>query len=167
MVFTEDIDVRIEPPEGMDVKTGKNHTKPAHIKSRADFLSLADEDDQDRRYRVGRTRYFGQWFIMVTSWRRKAGFVTDGAIAIRETARLIKHGPGGSPWVLFLKYTATVTVTLRRAHTSSSFAKMVRKYTAFFPRIDYRVQNHPRSAGCAKYTGRGLSHHYLPALTAK
>jgi hypothetical protein len=103
MVFTEDIDVRIEPPEGMDVKTGKNHTKPAHIKSRADFLSLADEDDQDRRYRVGRTRYFGQWFIMVTSWRRKAGFVTDGAIAIRETGPAYQTWSGGKPLGTFFE----------------------------------------------------------------
>ena len=35
--FSEDIDIRIEPPAEMDVKTGKNQTKPAHIKSRADF----------------------------------------------------------------------------------------------------------------------------------
>src|SRR5712675_3273530 len=35
--FSEDIDIRIEPPPEMDVKTGKNQTKPAHIKSRADF----------------------------------------------------------------------------------------------------------------------------------
>jgi hypothetical protein len=35
--FSEDIDIRIEPPAEMDVKTGKNHTKPAHIKSRSDF----------------------------------------------------------------------------------------------------------------------------------
>jgi hypothetical protein len=35
--FSEDIDIRIEPPAEMDVNTGKNQTKPAHIKSRADF----------------------------------------------------------------------------------------------------------------------------------
>jgi Nucleotidyl transferase AbiEii toxin, Type IV TA system len=35
--FSEDIDIRIEPPAQMDVKTGKNQTKPVHIKSRADF----------------------------------------------------------------------------------------------------------------------------------
>jgi len=28
--FSEDIDIRIEPPEGMDVKTGRNQDKPAH-----------------------------------------------------------------------------------------------------------------------------------------
>ena len=27
--FSEDIDIRIEPPPEMDVKVGKNHTKPA------------------------------------------------------------------------------------------------------------------------------------------
>jgi hypothetical protein len=35
--FSEDIDIRIEPPPGMDVKTGKNQDKESHIKSRSDF----------------------------------------------------------------------------------------------------------------------------------
>ncbi|MEA9604626.1 nucleotidyl transferase AbiEii/AbiGii toxin family protein [Polynucleobacter sp. JS-JIR-II-c23] len=35
--FSEDIDIRIEPPAGMDVKTGKNQDKEVHIKSRADY----------------------------------------------------------------------------------------------------------------------------------
>lgn len=32
--FSEDIDIRIEPPDGMDVKTGRNQDKPAHVGSR-------------------------------------------------------------------------------------------------------------------------------------
>jgi hypothetical protein len=32
--FSEDIDIRIEPPHGMEVKTGRNQDKPAHIASR-------------------------------------------------------------------------------------------------------------------------------------
>lgn len=32
--FSEDIDIRIEPPVDIDVKTGRNHDKPAHIASR-------------------------------------------------------------------------------------------------------------------------------------
>ena len=32
--FSEDIDIRIEPPEDMDVKTGRNQDKPAHVESR-------------------------------------------------------------------------------------------------------------------------------------
>jgi hypothetical protein len=35
--FSEDIDIRIEPPNGHDVKTGPNHLKAPHIKSRRDF----------------------------------------------------------------------------------------------------------------------------------
>ncbi|HDY72485.1 MAG TPA: nucleotidyl transferase AbiEii/AbiGii toxin family protein [Nitrospirae bacterium] len=35
--FSEDIDVRIGPPDDMDVKTGKNQTKPAHCESRKKY----------------------------------------------------------------------------------------------------------------------------------
>src|SRR6202045_3281631 len=35
--FSEDIDIRIEPPKDQDVKTGRNHDKPVHIQSRRDF----------------------------------------------------------------------------------------------------------------------------------
>lgn len=35
--FSEDIDIRIEPPEDQNVKTGRNHDKPAHVKSRREF----------------------------------------------------------------------------------------------------------------------------------
>jgi hypothetical protein len=35
--FSEDIDIRIEPPAGHDVKTGRNQTSPAQIKTRKDF----------------------------------------------------------------------------------------------------------------------------------
>ena len=32
--FSEDIDIRIEPPDDMDVKVGRNQDKPAHVASR-------------------------------------------------------------------------------------------------------------------------------------
>lgn len=35
--FSEDIDIRIEPPGDMDVKTGRNQDKPAHVDSRRAF----------------------------------------------------------------------------------------------------------------------------------
>jgi hypothetical protein len=35
--FSEDIDIRIEPPPDQDVKVRKNQTKPAHRQSRANF----------------------------------------------------------------------------------------------------------------------------------
>ena len=36
--FSEDLDIRIEPPDGMDVKTGRNHNKPSQIASRSKYF---------------------------------------------------------------------------------------------------------------------------------
>ncbi len=71
--FSEDIDIRIHPPSGMDVKTGKNQDSPAQQKSREDFYDwlaagikidgvIAVERDKsfdDERFRNGgiRLRY--------------------------------------------------------------------------------------------------------------
>lgn len=35
--FSEDIDIRIEPPDELQVKVGRNHDKPAHIESRREY----------------------------------------------------------------------------------------------------------------------------------
>lgn len=45
--FSEDIDLRIEPPADMDVKTGRNQDKPAHIASRQAYY-----DELARRIRI-------------------------------------------------------------------------------------------------------------------
>ena len=37
--FSEDIDIKIEPPDSMEVKTGKNHDKLQHIESRVSFYN--------------------------------------------------------------------------------------------------------------------------------
>lgn len=37
--FSEDIDIRIEPPAGLDVKAGRNQDKPVHIESRRRYYS--------------------------------------------------------------------------------------------------------------------------------
>lgn len=41
--FSEDIDIKINPPEGMEVKTGKNHDKDSHIESRKQYFSWLHE----------------------------------------------------------------------------------------------------------------------------
>ncbi|WP_238537085.1 nucleotidyl transferase AbiEii/AbiGii toxin family protein [Caulobacter sp. AP07] len=41
--FSEDIDLRIEPPEDAKVFTGKNHTKEAHVESRKAFYDRLAE----------------------------------------------------------------------------------------------------------------------------
>jgi len=72
--FSEDIDIRIEPPADLDVKTNTNQQKPAHVESRKNFYDwLSDnividgivgverdpEFDEKRYYRSGgiRLRY--------------------------------------------------------------------------------------------------------------
>ena len=46
--FSEDIDIRIDPPEEPKVSTGRNHDKPAHIESRKGFYDwLADTIEID------------------------------------------------------------------------------------------------------------------------
>ncbi len=37
--FSEDIDIKIDPPKDMDVKTGPNHDKPNQIQTRIDFFN--------------------------------------------------------------------------------------------------------------------------------
>ena len=68
--FSEDIDIRIEPPDDMDVKTGRNQNKPVHCESRkgfynwlADTISIdgiekiwRDESFDDSKYRSGGIR---------------------------------------------------------------------------------------------------------------
>jgi len=57
--FSEDVDIRIEPPAAMDVKTGPNHDKPAHCKSREDFYDwLAGTIKIDGIAKVDRDKTF-------------------------------------------------------------------------------------------------------------
>lgn len=72
--FSEDIDIRIEPPAGMDIKTGRNHDKPEHCEGRKDFYDwLArtiridgihdvqrDTAFDDTKYRSGGIRLYYQ-----------------------------------------------------------------------------------------------------------
>lgn len=41
--FSEDIDIRIEPPAELNVMSGKNHQKPAHVESRRHFFDWLAE----------------------------------------------------------------------------------------------------------------------------
>jgi len=57
--FSEDIDIRIEPPPDLDVKTGRNHTKHAHVESRRMFYDwLANTIHIDGLDKVARDTAF-------------------------------------------------------------------------------------------------------------
>jgi hypothetical protein len=45
--FSEDIDILIEPPPDRDVKTGRNHDKPAHREPQAVLRLACEREDQD------------------------------------------------------------------------------------------------------------------------
>jgi len=42
--FSEDLDIRIEPPAHMDVKCGKNQTKSIHIESRKRYFEWIKDE---------------------------------------------------------------------------------------------------------------------------
>lgn len=57
--FSEDIDIRIHPPAGLEVKTGKNQDKPAHVDSRFAFYDwLADKIAIEGVVKVARDHAF-------------------------------------------------------------------------------------------------------------
>lgn len=59
--FSEDIDIRIEPPADMDVRSGRNHRKEQHIESRKAFYGwLASTIKIDGIYDVQRDREFDE-----------------------------------------------------------------------------------------------------------
>jgi hypothetical protein len=62
--FSEDIDIRIDPPEGMDVKIGRNQTSKPQRESRkrfydwlADAIAIADIDHVERDYAFDDDQY--------------------------------------------------------------------------------------------------------------
>jgi len=75
--FSEDIDIRIEPPKGRDVKTGRNQNNPTQVRSRKEFydrLALTIRVDgierverdtafDDRLYRSGGIRLLYRSFV--------------------------------------------------------------------------------------------------------
>lgn len=63
--FSEDIDIRVEPPADQNVKTGRNQDKPAHIQSRRDFYDwLAKTIRIDGIERVERDMAFDNRTLM-------------------------------------------------------------------------------------------------------
>ncbi|MCK5323246.1 MAG: nucleotidyl transferase AbiEii/AbiGii toxin family protein [Desulfobulbaceae bacterium] len=62
--FSEDIDIQIDPPPGMEVKCGKNHDKPAHIESRRQYydwlankIEIAGSESVERDHQFDNERF--------------------------------------------------------------------------------------------------------------
>jgi hypothetical protein len=84
--FSEDIDIRIEPPAELDVKTGRNQNSPAQAESRKKFYDwlaetiridgivevARDTAFDDKQYRSGgvaRCNYFTYCIYYSRFWR--------------------------------------------------------------------------------------------------
>ncbi|MGI4814171.1 MAG: nucleotidyl transferase AbiEii/AbiGii toxin family protein [Janthinobacterium lividum] len=86
--FSEDIDIRIEPLDGMNVKTGRNQDKPAHVASRRNFYDeLAariripgiDSVERDTQFDDDKMRSAGVRLIYTPRMAALAG-VKDGIL---------------------------------------------------------------------------------------
>jgi hypothetical protein len=68
--FSEDIDIRIEPPPDRDVKTGRNQDKPTHVQSRRDFYDWLEKTIRiDGITKVERDTAFDNKTLMSTGIR--------------------------------------------------------------------------------------------------
>lgn len=86
--FSEDIDIRIEPPDGMDVKTGRNQDKPAHVESRRAYYDVLaarihipgiDSVERDKQFDDDKMRSAGIRLIYASRVLALAG-VKDGIL---------------------------------------------------------------------------------------
>jgi Nucleotidyl transferase AbiEii toxin, Type IV TA system len=86
--FSEDIDIRIEPPHGMDVKIGRNQDKPTHVESRrayydelAERISIpgVDRVERDKQFDDEKMRSAGIRLVYTPRTAALAG-VKDGIL---------------------------------------------------------------------------------------
>src|SRR5215468_5963049 len=83
--FSEDIDIRIEPPPGRDVKTGHNQTSPAQVKSRRDFYDwLATTIQIDGIHNVQRDTAFDNKKFFSAGIRLSYTSITTPVAGLRQ-----------------------------------------------------------------------------------
>jgi hypothetical protein len=83
--FSEDIDIRIDPPKGQDVKTSVKQTKPAHIESRRKFYDwLAETIRIDGIVEVERDSAFDNQTLLSGGIRLYYRGIVDPADGLKE-----------------------------------------------------------------------------------
>lgn len=87
--FSEDIDIRIEPPSDAKVFIGKNHTKPQHVESRKSFYDqLAQEIKIDGITAVERDEVFDTPKYYSAGIRLKYDAINEISPGIKESVLL-------------------------------------------------------------------------------
>jgi predicted nucleotidyltransferase component of viral defense system len=82
--FSEDIDIRIEPPRDHNVKAGRNHLEAAHIKSRKDFYDwLARKIKIDGIVKVERDTAFDDKDLFSAGIRLDYKSIADPIVDLR------------------------------------------------------------------------------------
>lgn len=116
--FSEDIDIRIEPPHGMDVKTGRNQDKPAHVESRrAYYDELAALIRGCKRCRTSCT------LPPIKSTKRK-GFAPGMNRSLRRTRR--------SSWVILANACDSLRSTARPLRSTTRGSPISRRCSLAF-----------------------------------
>lgn len=83
--FSEDIDIRIDPPAELKVATGRNQESAKHVKSRSDFYDwLKDTIKIDGIIDVGRDHEFDDLKMRSGGIRLRYNEVTDGKADLKE-----------------------------------------------------------------------------------
>lgn len=128
--FSEDIDIRIEPPADMDVKTGPNHIKPDHCASRKQYYDwLAKEIRIDGINRVVRDtefdneKYFsGGIRTFYKSAFPVAGGIKEGVLLEVGFDEVTPNSPLDiSSWALEFALQKGLKVKDNRAHSVSCY----------------------------------------------
>ena len=112
--FSEDIDIRIEPPDGMDVKTGRNQDKPAHVESRrAYYDALATRISIPNRA------------VTISSWALDVA--RERGVAVGDNRAVAV--PCYAPTHTFVEKLQTISTKYRRLDETQAFpANFLRHY---------------------------------------
>ncbi|MHB8057788.1 MAG: nucleotidyl transferase AbiEii/AbiGii toxin family protein [Desulfuromonadaceae bacterium] len=122
--FSEDIDIRIEPPAELQVMAGKNHQKPAHILSRSRFFDWLAETIQipgiesvyrDHEFDDEQFRGAGIRLIYPTTLQTIAGLKPGILLEVGFDDTTPNEAVDISSWALDKAATSRVTFTDNRA----------------------------------------------------
>jgi len=163
--FSEDIDIRIEPPSDMDVKTGRNQDKPAHINSRRVYY-----DELSKRIRIPGVESVERDTLFDDEKMRSAGIrlvyspraatvagLKDGILlelGFDDTAP--NRSVNISSWALDFAMSRNVEVFDNRAVDVLCYAPT----HTFVEKLQTISTKYRRLAGAQKFPGNFLRHYY-------
>lgn len=170
--FSEDIDIRIEPPADMDVKTGKNHIKPAHCESRKQYYDWLAKNIKidgitkvDRDMRFDNETYFsgGVRLFYKSSFPIVEG-IKEGVLLEVGFDEVTPNNPVTiSSWALEFAQEKGLKVDDNRAHNVKCYAP---GYT-FVEKLQTIATKFRRQQETGKMSANFIRHYYDVACLLK